>query len=496
MRILPRSLKGQLILITLAALLLSQFASVLFILDDQKSRMKNEWFHNILTRVATVKDVVETAPGEYHPKIMKSINTRGLRFAIDEKPITTPGEQDANEAIRNEINKAFADQADQVAITVHTGLSEESQIELFFGDFWRDIKRTFFPRSSFIPKPPARPSYAYISIPLQSGQWLNTVVMPRGIAPPATPLLIQLATMLAISAIGIIFVLSRLTRPLKKLAKAAAALGRGETSAKLDEKGPSEVVETIRAFNDMQGRLTTFIHDRAKMLAALGHDLRTPITSLKLRAEFIEDEEVREQMLRTLDEMHEMAEATLSFAREEAVQEKTRLVDASALISTICADLSDAGLDVTYADPGRFAIRCRPVGMKRAVRNIIENAVAYGQQARVSVRSHGGEATIVIDDDGPGIPYGDMEKVFKPFVRLEQSRNKDTGGVGLGLAIARSIVRSHGGDIVLQNRPEGGLRVIVSLGGAVTVETPHHEGLAKQAEPSMPQPEPASITVG
>jgi signal transduction histidine kinase len=491
MRILPRSLKGQLILLALAALLLSQFASILFILDDQKSRMKNEWIHNILTRVATVKDVVETAPAEYHAKIMKSINTWGLRFTMDAKPITTPGEQDASEVVKIEIKKAFGDQADQVAVTVHTSPREESQIDLFFGDFWRDIKRTLFPKSSFIPKPPARPSFAYISIPLQSGQWLNTVVMPRGIAPPATPLLVQLATMLAISAIGIILVLGRLTRPLKELGRAASALGRGETSAQLEEKGPAEILETIRAFNDMQGRLTTFIHDRAKMLAALGHDLRTPITSLRLRAEFIEDEEVREQILRTLDEMHEMAESTLSFAREEAAQEKTRLVNASALISTICADLADAGLDVTYADPGRFAIRCRQVGMKRAVRNIIENAVAYGQRARVSARCQGGEATIIIDDDGPGIPDGDMEKVFKPFVRLEQSRNKDTGGVGLGLAIARSIIRSHGGDIVLQNRPEGGLRAIVSLGSVAIAETPPIDGPAQPADPAVPQPSAA-----
>jgi signal transduction histidine kinase len=128
--------------------------------------------------------------------------------------------------------------------------------------------------------------------------------------------------------------------------------------------------------------------------------------------------------------------------------------------------------------------------MKRAVRNIIENAVAYGHRARVSARCQGGEATIIVDDDGPGIPDGDMEKVFKPFVRLEQSRNKDTGGVGLGLAIARSIVRSHGGDIVLQNRAGGGLRAIVSLVGAATAETPHLEGSAKAASSSVPQPEP------
>ena len=285
-------------------------------------------------------------------------------------------------------------------------------------------------------------------------------------------MLVQFATMAAISAIGIVLVLSRLTQPLRELAQAAAALGRGESAARLEEKGPREVQETIRAFNDMQERLSRFVLDRTKMLAALGHDLRTPITTLRLRAEFIEEDEVRQKILQTLDEMFEMAEATLSFAREEAAQEKTRLVDVGALISTVCADLTDTGFPIECADTGSFTIRCRPSGLKRAFRNIVENAVAYGRRARVFVEHKRGDVAVMIDDDGPGIPTGDMERVFGPFVRLENSRNMDTGGVGLGLAIARSIVRNHGGDITLQNRAEGGLRVTITLPGVTVIETP------------------------
>ncbi len=472
MRLFPGSLKGQLIVVTLVALLASQVASFLFILEDQKSRMKSEWFRNVLSRIATVNDVIESTPSEYHDKIIKSVNTWAVRYTIDPKASTSSGEGAANEAVQDELRKSFKDRGDQVAINIFTSLTDESQVELLFGDLWRDIKKTFFPKSSFIPKPPSRPSYAHMSVPLKSGQWLNVVVMPRGFAPPASPLLVQLITMAAVSAIGFVFVLNRLTRPLKELARAASALGRGESSAKLDEKGPQEVVETIRAFNDMQERLRRFVHDRTKMLAALGHDLRTPITSLRLRAEFIEDDDIRYKILETLDEMFAMADATISFAREEAAVEETRLVDVGALISTVCEDLSDTGLDITCVDPGCFTMRCRPVGLKRALRNIVENAVAYGHRARVSAEHDGGDVAVVIDDDGPGIPGDDMEKVFKPFVRLESSRNKDTGGVGLGLAIARSIVRGHGGDIVLQNRPGGGLRVIISLPGATVLETP------------------------
>ena len=466
MRCSPGSLKGQLIWLTLIALLLSQAASFIFILGDQKSRTKREWLHNIFMRIATVKDVIDTTPAEYHAKIVKSVNSWALRFTIDSRPSSPPMSEEIDGGLRREIENAFGDRSVQVGLAIFTSLSEESQFELLFGDLWRDLKRTHFPKSSLIPKPPARPSYAHVSVPLQSGEWLNIVIMPRGLAPPARPLLVQFATMAAISALGIIFVLGRVTRPLKQLSRAASALGRGERSAKLEEKGPREIVETIRAFNEMQERLTTFVHDRAKMLAALGHDLRTPITTLRLRAEFIEDDDVRQQILQTLDEMQEMAEATLSFAREEAAQEERRLVDIGALTSSVCADLADAGLAVTCAEAGSFTVRCRPVGIKRALRNIVENAVAYGQRARVSVAYRDGAAAVTIDDDGPGIPASEIEKVFKPFVRLENSRNKDTGGVGLGLAIASSIIRSHGGDIVLRNRPGGGLRAVVSLPGA------------------------------
>ena len=477
MRVFPGSLRGQLIVLTLLATLLSQFAGLLFILEDQRSRMNNVWLHNILARTATAKEVIEATPPELHAKIVKSVDIGVLHSSIDEAPSANAG-ADVSARFREPIKRAFRDSAGGVVLTLDASLNEEPLIELLLGDLWRDFKQSFTPNTKRAPQPAARQPYAHISVPLRGGGWLNVLVLQRGLNAPTWPLLVQFSTMAAISAIGIVLVLGRLTRPLKKLAKAASALGRGETTAKLDEEGPHEVVETIRAFNEMQERLTTFVHDRAKMLAALGHDLRTPITSLRLKAEFIEDDDVREQILRTLDEMAEMAEASLSFAREEAAQEQTRLVDIGALTSSVCEDLADAGLAVTCAETADFAVRCRPVAMKRALRNLIENAVAYGTHANVTAEYKYGEARIVVEDQGPGIPEADMEKVFKPFVRLEQSRNRETGGVGLGLAIARSIVRSHGGDILLQNRAGGGLRAILSFGNASVLETPHPAGEA------------------
>jgi signal transduction histidine kinase len=250
---------------------------------------------------------------------------------------------------------------------------------------------------------------------------------------------------------------------MRRLAEVADGLGRGEAVEPLPEAGPEEVRRTARAFNEMQRRLRRFVEDRTRMLAAIGHDLRTPITSLRLRAELLEDEEARSRILATLDEMQRMIEATLAFAREEASREATRTVDLGALVESVCVDLADLGLDTAYEPGPRLACACRPDSLRRAVRNLVENAARYGRRARVTALRQGAELVVRVDDDGPGIPPEALERVFAPFVRLEESRSSETGGVGLGLAIARTIARAHGGDVRLANRPEGGLRAELAL---------------------------------
>jgi signal transduction histidine kinase len=213
----------------------------------------------------------------------------------------------------------------------------------------------------------------------------------------------------------------------------------------------------------MRERLDRFIRDRTTMLAAVAHDLRTPITSLRLRAEFVEDEETRNKILETLAEMQAMTEAALAFARGDSEKEPSRLADIIALVESVVDDAADSGRDATFIESPPVTLSCRPVALRRAVRNLVENAVTYGQRARVRVESDASELRIVVDDDGPGIPPADLERVFDPFVRLETSRSRETGGVGLGLAIARSVMRAHGGDLRLVNRSGGGLSAIASL---------------------------------
>lgn len=259
-----------------------------------------------------------------------------------------------------------------------------------------------------------------------------------------------------------VVVARRIARPMQRLTSAAESLGRGEQNGRIPEEGPDDIRRTAVAFNQMQERLSRFLADRTAMLAAIGHDLRTPITILRLRTEFIDDEETKLRLLDTINEMQAITDATLEFTQEQSIDEPTRPVDIAALVDSICADLADLGRNIHFTDRGIIPYRCRPAALRRAVRNLIENALRYGDRAEVSISHSPTGVDIEIEDNGPGIPDQEIERVFLPFVRLEQSRNSRTGGIGLGLPIARTIVRAHGGDIILCNMPNG-LRAVVHL---------------------------------
>ena len=303
-----------------------------------------------------------------------------------------------------------------------------------------------------------------MSAPLASGGWLN--VETRFDAPPdgwAWPTITAMALMAAAIMVIVAFSVRRITRPLRALEQAADQLGRGEQPAPLPESGPRELRRTTAAFNAMQDRLNRFVADRTRLLAAISHDLRTPITALRLRAEFVDDPETRERILATLDEMQRLTEATLALARDEAAAEETRSVDLSAFASGLADDLAELGWDVTAEDTPSLPVRCRPLALRRALRNLIENAVRYGGRARVAALATPHGPVLRVDDDGPDIPEDKLEAVMEPFARLDESRSQETGGVGLGLAIARSVARAHGGELVLANREGGGLRAELRL---------------------------------
>jgi signal transduction histidine kinase len=294
--------------------------------------------------------------------------------------------------------------------------------------------------------------------------WLNARVLLNIAEPPGQYLAFLWLTAISV-VVGLVafWGVRRATVPLSVFATAAERLGVDVNVEPISEDGPSEVKRAAHAFNTMQRRLQRFIQDRTQMLAAISHDLRTPITRLRLRAEFIDDDDQRSKMLSDLNDMEAMISSTLVFARDDAANEPATHVDAAAVIAALCGDQAAGGRDVRYNGPDSFDLVVRPLAFKRAIDNFVDNAVKYGKQARVTLIPGGAEATIYIDDDGPGISASDMERVFAPFIRLERSRSRETGGTGLGMTIARNAIRSMGGDVELTNRPDGGLRVTVML---------------------------------
>ncbi|SDH85073.1 ATP-binding protein [Roseospirillum parvum] len=315
-----------------------------------------------------------------------------------------------------------------------------------------------------------------VSLPLPDGEVLNAVAV---LAPPLPPhpgtlplLALPLLVLLGVAAVALV-ALRRATRPLERLAAAAERVGIDLNAPPLSESGPGEVRRASHAFNRMQERLARFVTDRTRMLAAISHDLRTPITRLRLRAELIDDEEMRERMIADLDEMEEMIAATLAFARDEAAGEDLEAVDPARLLGDLTKSFAEAGAKVRLDDRrpagDRQPIAGRPMALRRAFANLIDNAMKYGGEARLTLLAGGDELVVEIDDNGPGLPEEALEEVFRPFHRLEGSRSRQTGGAGLGLAVVRSVVRGHGGDVRLANRPPrppddpGGLTARVAL---------------------------------
>jgi signal transduction histidine kinase len=487
-RLWPSGLAGQLIALLLLALLLSQVVSVLIFMDERRIAIRSAERKQILERTASIVRLIESAPPSLHDQIVRTASTGHLRFWLAEESAAQAGDAgDGDNHLQRRLESMIDD-----------GLVREVMVDLRDdAGLWRrdrgdrdaDVARgdrdagPQGDRSEIAPAAvdQARlgddhderwrarrrrhsPSSLLISVRLADGRWLNAGMSVPSPSPRwALPSLLSMGVMAVALSLIVIVMVRRITRPMAQLAAAAESLGRGETVPPMAERGPADVRQTTRTFNQMNDRLQRFVRDRTTMMAAISHDLRTPITSLRLRAEFVEDEETRIKILETLDEMQRMIEATLAFAREEAAREDTRSVDLGALVESLCDDLAEMGLDVAFAGAERTPYPCRPVSLKRAIRNLVENAVAYGGRARVALLSADDSLQIVIDDDGPGIPDADFERVFAPFVRLEESRSQDTGGIGLGMAIARSIVRGHGGDITLANRAGGGLRAVIHL---------------------------------
>ncbi|UIN22925.1 ATP-binding protein [Herbaspirillum frisingense] len=286
----------------------------------------------------------------------------------------------------------------------------------------------------------------------------------RGRGGPGGPFGLQyILLFLALIAMLAWLVARMATRPIRQLAQAASRLGSDIDHAPLAETGPTEIRQAAHAFNAMQGRIRRQIQHRTHMLAAITHDLQTPLTRMRLRLEKVTDAELQQKLIDDLGVMHGMVREGLDLARSMDSSEKIQALDIDSLLDSVCADAADAGQDVSLQGSTRAFVMAQPGALRRCLTNLIDNACKYGRQARVSIALEQQKIAIRIRDQGPGIPDAELEAVFEPFYRLETSRSRDTGGTGLGLTIALNIAENHHGQLRLRNLAEGGLEVLLEL---------------------------------
>ncbi len=303
-----------------------------------------------------------------------------------------------------------------------------------------------------------------VSVRLDDGSWVNFSSSALGASQRLDWGLTAIMICFAVGIVVVALLLLRwATRPLRDLALAAERFSLDQAPQPLPETGPVEVRRAARAFNTMRERIRSLVTERMQAMAAVSHDLRTPITRLRLRSEFLEDDATRSLIDADLGEMEAMIDSTLDYLRGGASSEPLRAVDLASVIETIVDEHVDQGHSVSLVGLNSAPVQGRVLSLKRAASNIIGNAVKYGEAAKVSITDTGANFAVLVEDEGPGIAEADRERVFHPFVRLEESRGRQTGGSGLGLTIALAIARSHDGSITLENRPEGGLRVTLLL---------------------------------
>jgi signal transduction histidine kinase len=438
-RAIPDGLAARFALLLAGALVAVNLVAVALLSSERQRLGRALSEGRAIERLALIVPLIEAAPPEDRARIAELAEDRFARVEIEAAPIVGLGEADARAtALLRQTLAALGSGATEV----RAGALSTQRGE-------RD-------------RPPVERLALSVAIPAADGDapaWLNIVARPSRPPPEAErgPLLVVLLLSLAaVLAVGLLFI-RRLTRPLAALAAAARAAGRGDRTARVAETGARELRETARAFNEMQTRIARFDAERTRTLAAVGHDLRTPITSLRIRAEML-DEPEREPIVRTLVEMTVMADGLVAYARGQGDAEEVVPVDLAALLDRICGERG-AG----FATTRRATVRGRPVALARAFGNLVDNALRYGGAARVTLDRDEGDSIVTVDDDGPGIPPERIEAMFEPFARGEASRSVETGGAGLGLAIARTIVRAHGGEVTLVNREGGGLRARILL---------------------------------
>jgi signal transduction histidine kinase len=447
-RFWPRTLPVQLVLVVAGAVAVSNIAVALYYYKNSEQHAREFINERMVDRAAAVAATVSRVPPPLRLVVMRTMSAANWRFrevkdAYDHHPMT--GEE---QALAKRLMDALPD-----------GHPRKGQVIVHLYQPIKVIPPSLRPVNSTTP---GASNYAIQTlVPIGDQSAVSGVLLwPTPDWP--VEIMVAAASAVILASVGAAFMARRVVRPLSELTEAASAVATSGDAPHVNEDGPEDVRNAAAAFNTMAEKVTRTLESQRHLLSAVGHDLRTPLTAMRINLEFIEDDELRERLLRNLDELQALTEQVLAAARGTGGEIK-RNVDLSALVESLCTDLDELGEPVSWQGHGPAPIACRPNEIRRALRNLVENAVAYGQRADVCITDTVDGYEITVEDEGPGIPESDQQRVFEPFVRLEGSRNEDTGGTGLGLTLVKAIAEGHGGEVTLENRAEGGLRVRMHL---------------------------------
>lgn len=459
MNILPKSLFGRLVLVLLTGLILAQLLSAFILLRDRGQVLYKSIRENMIVRTVELIRLLDAIPSQNRQELIPILNSPELNIVLLNQP--TSSALDTRES-------------DITSVMIKQQLLKRLKMDT---DIRVSIKSTFMERQmstmhrrhmmddNHMPGPwvymhglhnLAR--FFHIEVQLTDGSWVSfeRSVSDQLFSWPTRLVIVLSLLLFSVTILSLISVRS-IIQPLRDLRLAADGLGKDIQQPPLQVTGPSEVKATAKAFNTMQSRLKNYIEDRASILAAVSHDLKTPLTRIRLRTDLMNDEELRTRTQDDLDDMESMLSATLEFMRGTETREPNQRLDLVALLESIQEDALETGGNVQFHGSATGAYEGKPLALKRCIVNLVENAVRYGGHTEISIDDNPEEVVISICDNGPGIPENDLQKVFDPFFRLETSRSINTGGTGLGLGIARNVARAHGRDLILNNRPEGGL---------------------------------------
>ncbi len=454
LRLYPRSLGGQLLAMLLLALVVTQGLGYVLAADERSRALRSALGLEAAGRAANVALLLDDAPAELHASILRSASSPLVSFTLGPDAMVAKDSADTAAFIAR-MRQILGAATREVRADVHARAPLPVMAPPGFPAAMRAMHEGMISDQ-------AESLELALSIRLAQGNWLNVrTLFDRPDLQVSQQALLPLALMAAAVALVALVTARRVVGPMRALAAGADRLGRGLDADPLPLTGPTEVRETTQAFNRMQDRLTRFVTERTHLLAAINHDLRSPLTAMRLRLEMLDETEDTDRLCALVDEMQEMVEATLAFARGAAQAEPAATVD----LATVLAELAvDAGAGkASFAPSAPVVATVRPNALNRALRNLIDNAIRYGDAAQITLTREPGAARITIADTGPGLPEDQLQAVFEPFVRFETSRSRDTGGAGLGLAIARTIVQAHGGEVHLHNRQEGGLEAVLRL---------------------------------